>query len=481
LPAAKNAAGTAALQGEKAMRGKHLVLFGLASIPFALVILLSGPTRAIKGASLPGRAGRGNPQTDQIPWDKVPQESRACLKCHVEKGITGSAIRDWQLSKHFAMGVGCAECHLPAKDAAPVIINSSTTCEDKRVRRSVSPHNCAVCHTPQFQQFSSGKHAVAWLALTAMPTTAEQPKAIIEGEKGCGGCHRIGRDEGKCDSCHTRHLFSAAEARHPEACMTCHMGFDHPQWEMYSTSKHGSIYAVEGAHWNWNAPLADWFKNPDQASANRPRSPVCTTCHMPNGDHAVRTAWGFLALRLPEKDPEWLQYRQKILIGLGVLTPDGKPTARLEVVKVGKLARLTTEEWQAERDRMISVCAQCHARSFAQQNLEAADSIIKASDKLVAEAIDIVEGLYRDGILERPKDRPPVPDLLRFYEVRYPIEQKLYVMFLEHRMRSFQGAFHMNPDYQHWYGWAELKRDLAEIREESQQLRAAHTKPAGVR
>jgi hypothetical protein len=458
------------------MHSKSRVLFGLALFFSALIMLLSGPTRAIAGASSPGAAARSVPQADQIPWDKVPEESRACLKCHVEKGITGSAIRDWQLSKHFALGVGCAECHLPAKGAAAAIINSSTACADKRVRRSVSPHNCAVCHAPQFQQFSSGKHAAAWLALTAMPTTAAQPKAIIEGEKGCGGCHRIGRDEGKCDSCHTRHLFAAAEARRPEACMTCHMGFDHPQWEMYSTSKHGSIYAVEGAHWNWDSPLADWFKNPDQASPNRPRSPVCAICHMPGGDHAVRTAWGFLALRLPEKDPEWLRYRQKILVGLGVLTPDGKPTARLEVVKVGKLARLTAEEWQSERDRMVNVCAQCHSRAFAQQNLEAADSIIKESDKLVAEAIDMVEGLYNDGILERPKDRPPVPDLLRFYEVKYPIEQKLYVMFLEHRMRSFQGAFHMNPDYQHWYGWAELKRDLAEIREESQQLRAAQTK-----
>lgn len=414
----------------------------------------------------------------QLDWDKVPEESRACVKCHVDKGITGSAIRDWQLSKHFTVGVACANCHVPVQQAAPAILNASTACEDKRVRRGVSPRNCAVCHPDKFAEFSSGKHAVAWGAMISMPTTALQPHAIIEGEKGCGGCHRIGRDEGKCDSCHTRHLFAAAEARRPEACMTCHMGFDHPQWEMYSTSKHGSIYSIEGGHWNWNNKLANWFKNPEQASPTRPRAPVCSTCHMPNGDHSVRTAWGFLALRLPEKDTEWLQYRQKILIGLGVLTPDGKPTPRLEVVKVGKVARLSAEEWQAERDRMLGVCVNCHARNFAKQNLDNADSIIKESDKLVAEAIDIVEGLYRDGIIERPKDRPPVPDLLRFYEVKYPIEQKLYTMFLEHRMRSFQGAFHMNPDYQHWYGWAELKRDLAEIKDEANQLRASHGKPA---
>jgi len=453
--------------------------FRKVSFLFAIVILFCA-TAATNGqaAALP-RVGRGPVPPNQIAWDKVSLDNFECVKCHVGRGITGSAIRDWQLSKHFSEGIGCADCHVPAEGAVGAITGAATACEDKRVRRSVSPRNCAICHAEQFEQFSSGKHAVAWVALTAMPTTAEQPKAIIEGEKGCGGCHRIGRDEGKCDSCHTRHLFAASEARRPEACMTCHMGFDHPQWEMYSTSKHGSIYATQGGQWDWNVKLGDWFNQPEKASRQRPRAPVCSTCHMPKGDHSVRTAWGFLALRLPEKDPEWLQYRQKILIGLGVLTPEGQPTARLDVVKVGKLARLSAEEWQAERDRMIAVCVNCHARSFAVQNLEAADSIIKESDKLMAEAIDIVEALYRDGVIERPKDRPPHPDLLRFYEVKYPIEQKLYVMFLEHRMRSFQGAFHMNPDYQHWYGWAEMKRDLYEIRHEAGELRVARGKPAG--
>jgi len=445
---------------------------------FFLIALFSAAAPDVWATILP-RVGLGPVTPNQIAWDKVPQESTACLKCHVSKGITGSAIRDWQMSRHFEMGIACADCHLPAKDAAAAILDASTACEDKRVRRGVSPRNCAGCHADQFDQFSKGKHAVAWVAMTAMPTTAEQPKAIIEGEKGCGGCHRIGRDEGKCDSCHTRHLFAASEARRPEACMTCHMGFDHPQWEMYSTSKHGSIYLTQGSKWDWNIELGDWFANPEKASVQRPRAPVCSTCHMPKGDHAVRTAWGFLALRLPEKDEEWLKYRQKILIGLGILTTEGQPTARLDVVKVGKVARLSAEEWQAERDRMIAVCINCHARSFAVQNLEAADSIIKESDKLMAEAIDIVEALYRDGVIERPKDRPPHVDLLRFYEVKYPVEQKLYTMFLEHRQRSFQGAFHMNPDYMHWYGWAEMKRDLYEIRHEAEELRAARGKSAG--
>lgn len=443
-----------------------------------LAFLFTGVPRRAQGTVL-ARVGRSPVTPNEIAWEKVPEDSEKCLKCHIAKGITGGAIRDWQLSKHYGVGIACAACHIPATDAAPGITGAPSACEDKFVRRAVSPKNCAACHAEQFQQFSGGKHAAAWVAMTAMPTTAEQPRALIDGEKGCGGCHRVGRDEGKCDSCHTRHLFATAEARRPEACMTCHMGFDHPQWEMYSTSKHGTVYAVEGQRWDWNINLAEWFNKPDKASLQRPRAPVCSICHMPKGDHAVRTAWGFLALRLPEKDPEWMGYRQKILIALGVLTPEGQPTPRLDVVKAGKVARLTAEEWQAERDRMLNICINCHARSFSEQNLEAADSIIKESDKLMAEAIDVVEGLYRDGIIERPQDRPPHPDLLRFYEVKYPIEQKLYVMFLEHRMRSFQGAFHLNPDYQHWYGWAEMKRDLYEIRHEATELRARHPKGVG--
>jgi hypothetical protein len=329
---------------------------------------------------------------------------------------------------------------------------------------------CAQCHGEQMAQFAKSKHAAAWVAMDAMPTTKDQPKPIMDGMKGCGGCHRVGYDTGRCDSCHTRHLFSAAEARRPEACATCHMGFDHPQWEMYSTSKHGILYTQGASQWDWSIPLASWFSEPTKPSSG-PRAPTCAFCHMPDGNHGVRTAWGFLALRLPEADPEWMKDRATILQALGILDKEGKPTPRFEVVKAGDLARLTQESWQAERDRMLAQCSKCHAPSFAKEELGKGDEIIRAADRLMAEAIREVDGLYRDGILEEPKDRPFHVDLLRFYEVENPIEQKLYVMLMEHRMRTFQGAFHMNPDYQHWYGWAEMKRDLAEIRSEAAALR----------
>lgn len=124
------------------------------------------------------------------------------------------------------------------------------------------------------------------------------------------------------------------------------------------------------------------------------RAPKCQTCHMRNGDHRVFSAWGFLAVRLPEDDAEWMGYRATILKGLGVLDPDGKPYA--------------------------------------------------------------------------------YPDLLTFYDVNTKIEEVLYEMFMDHRMKAFQANFHMNPDYATWYGYAKMVKDVVEIKELAQEMRAAH-------
>lgn len=319
---------------------------------------------------------------------------------------------------------------------------------------------CGECHEEKLAQYMDGKHSLGWIALQAMPKTGFQPHAYIQGLKGCGGCHKVGvRDEATradyrygspCDSCHTRHSFSKAEAQRPEACRTCHMGFDHPQWEMWSSSKHGVIYLTEGE--------------------DSTRAPSCQTCHMQDGDHRVMTSWGFLALRLPESDEEWMGYRTTILKGLHVLDPDGNPTERLDVVKAGKLVRLTAEEWQAERDKMVDICSNCHSRNYVVTNLGNADQMIKEADKLMAEAIIIVADLYGKGIIKPEEGKAAYPDLLTFYDAITPIEQTLYVMFLEHRMRTFQGAFHMNPDYVTWYGLAELKKDLVEIKHEAERM-----------
>ena len=97
---------------------------------------------------------------------------------------------------------------------------------------------------------------------------------------------------------------------------------------------------------------------------------------------------------------------------------------------------------------------------------------MKDADKIMAEAIRVMQGLYKDGILAKPADWTTAPDLLQFYEAKSSVEQDLYVMFLEYRMRTFEGAFHMNPDYMHWYGWAPMKETLQKIKDEAAKMRA---------
>ena len=122
------------------------------------------------------------------------------------------------------------------------------------------------------------------------------------------------------------------------------------------------------------------------------------------------------------------------------------------------MARLTQEEWQAERDKMLKTCGECHSINFAKAELQKGDDMIKAADRVMAEAIEIVAGLYKDGIIPKPESYAyAYPDLLTFHDAATPVETKLHAMHLEFRMRTFQGTFHANPDYALWYGWAAMK------------------------
>ena len=115
--------------------------------------------------------------------------------------------------------------------------------------------------------------------------------------------------------------------------------------------------------------------------------------------------------------------------------------------------------------------------------------MIREADRLLAEAIGIVAGLYRDKIIPKSAYYTyPYPDLLAFHDAPTSIEQKLYLMFLEHRMRTFQGSFHANPDYAFWYGWSGppggrpglLRSVKGRLRAAPRRLLAAH-RPHGRR
>ncbi|OEU50813.1 MAG: cytochrome C [Desulfobulbaceae bacterium S3730MH12] len=382
-----------------------------------------------------------------------------CEECHLK--LTPGIVKDFNrgaMSETLTCDVCHGGDHMSAEDADKAKLPTIATCKE--------------CHDEQADQYLSGKHAKGLLPITAFPEFAhKQPTAFIAGQKGCNGCHNMGivdektKTEGlagefrahykygmDCQNCHTRHAFSKAEAQEPEACMMCHTGFDHAQWEMWTRSKHGSAYMTDReAH----------------------RGPTCQDCHMAQGNHRVMTAWGFLAVRLPEKDTEWMGYRASILKALGVLDKDGNPTARLDVVKAADMARLTEEAFNTERNAMVTTCKECHSENYVMLNMENADQMIKAADEIFAEAIELVAKLYQDGVLKPTTNQAtfPYPDLLTFYEVDSHLEELLYEMFMDFRMKTYQASFHLMPDYTTWYGLAKMKETLVKMKDLDKHLR----------
>lgn len=400
------------------------------------------------------------------------EEEINCVKCH--RQVTSGHVTDWETSTHAQMGIDCSICHGLAHQ------------NEKNPHLAVFPDEsvCGDCHYDQFEQFKKGKHNHGWKSLNAMPVTHLEPDGLMEGGRGCGGCHNMGIKTEKekkairaagnryqnnsCDECHTRHTFAKSEARDPRACQQCHMGYDHPQWEMWSSAKHGTR----------------WFAKEDGRLPENATAPTCQYCHLPGGTHTNRTGWGFFGVRLPlPEDEQWAADRTTILKALGVLNPEtGKPTQRLEVIKELDMARLTEEDWQNERDKMVKTCAGCHSKSYGTAQLKAGDKMMQKADRLMAQAIDIVAALYADGILEKPAEYAfAYPDIWYFMrtggkslENMSHIDQVLFQMYMKHRMRTYQGCFHVNPDYAYWYGWAMMTKDLGEIQELDHLLRKTH-------
>jgi hypothetical protein len=387
-----------------------------------------------------------------------------CIGCH--RTISPGQVSDWESSNHSKEGVTCAVCHGDKHKSGKTV----------HLAQLPDEHLCAECHEEQFDQFAMGKHNYGWTSMNALPITHVEPDELMEGGRGCGGCHNMGikseeqkkaqRDKGyryqnnSCDECHTRHSFSKKEALDPKACQQCHMGYDHPQWEMWSSSKHGARYA-----------LKEKGKLPEKAQA-----PTCQFCHLPGGTHTNSTAWGFLGVRLPlPEDKQWAADRVTILKALGVLNPvTGEPTGRLEAVKSVDMVRLTQEAWQTERDKMIKRCKRCHAEQYAREQLEMGDAIMQKTDRLLAEGIETVAALYKDGIIKKPENYAfAYPDFLYFMQTGGShIDQILFQMYMKHRMRTYQAFFHVNPDYAYWYGWAMMVKDLDEIKELAKTMRA---------
>lgn len=285
-----------------------------------------------------------------------------------------------------------------------------------------TPETCATCHPNQYRGHQSNRHAIGYQRgfeagrLDDLPPCAVDQPAEGRGVATCDQCHNV---EYRCDSCHSRHGFKSSLARDPKACATCHMGPDHPQYEVYSSSKHGIIFDTEG----------------DNGVA-----PGCVDCHMPlkkvaaDGtpytDHDLSFGIAFGPVGARDKHYSFRRNGQLpyVLVNNTLQpNPDFDPTAPVDMTgadgipdseiwpedRDGKVVQVADDAavLAARRREMVGVCDGCHTAGFATDRLDAADGMHRNAAAVVAEAEDIIRALNFDGLIEpAPNAREPNDD-----------------------------------------------------------------------
>ena len=113
-------------------------------------------------------------------YSSANAEEEACITCH--RNISPGQVADWEISRHFEEEITCSVCHGEEHTSADDVNRVSLPDE----------HVCSECHEDQFDQFASGKHNHGWTSMNALPITHVEPDELMEGGRGCGGCHNMG-------------------------------------------------------------------------------------------------------------------------------------------------------------------------------------------------------------------------------------------------------------------------------------------------
>lgn len=380
----------------------------------------------------------------------VSSDAKECIDCHAKE--SAGIVADWAGSRHAHANVTCLDCH----SAGPVDsdISKDHLAEDKTpISVIVSPRDCSRCHPGEAAEYSVSKHAnTLELIWKIDPWLKHGMNNDIERVTGCYHCHgsivkvengdfdpstwpnvgvgRINPDgsRGSCSSCHTRHKFSLAEARKPEACGQCHLGPDHPQVEIYDESKHGAIYHAEGSTWNWNAAPGTWTPGVDY------RAPTCSVCHMSaiNGvatthDVTERLAW---------------ETQAPLTVRPSNFTPCPADT-----------------DWKKEREKMEKVCLACHSNNWTKGHFAHFDAaVVNYNDNYYKPMKKLIDELYEKKLLYKSKD------------LDEELEIEMYELWHHEGRRARFGTAMMAPDYAWWHGFYELKKRCMEIEEEAEEL-----------
>ena len=365
------------------------------------------------------------------PAIEIDETTEKCINCHEKRGIAVKLIDEWKASKHAVMGIGCYECH-EAKEGEFDAFRCPES--DLIIGKHPTPKDCSKCHEREVEEFSNSKHAVAQIMMALKGPDRNVFEPTIATKHGCEQCHNIGNywpdgSIGECDACHSKHRFSIAQARRPETCGECHIGPDHPHIEIYLESKHGNLYVTFEDQWDWN------YKPGDPVPFN---APTCATCHMsatrtyPKYTHNVseRLTW--------ESQAPFSVRTNKYWGGI---------------------------EWPEKRNRMKSVCYQCHSQSFADRYLLVADLANLQYNEIWKATIKWMKLLRKYGALKTDRFAFEGTFITAWPKEGYDEEvEHISYRNWHHEGRRFRhGAEMMGADYTQWHGIWELQENLAKI------------------
>jgi hypothetical protein len=403
-----------------------------------------------------------------IPWSfgqtwgltELSKESKECIACH--KVENPAIYQQWGTSKHYRAGIGCHECHSAREDDPDAFKH-----EGQWIATIVSPKDCAECHGAEAEEFARSHHSKGARILGSLDNTLAE---VVEGNNGmvtpafqhgvsaaavsgCWQCHgsevkvlqgrrldpatwpntgigRINPDgsEGSCAACHSRHAFSAEQARNPDNCGKCHMGPDHPQMEIYYESKHGIAFRAHKDKLNLDSPK--WVVGEDYSAA-----PTCATCHM----SAVA------AKPATEKRPAVQGRRVSHDIGMRI-SWNNRPAISLRPEVSDKKMGLpgADVDWRTRRANMVNVCLNCHGKQWV-------DNFYVQYDALV----ELYHGKFARPGLELYALAKP---LLRPAEFSNELDFIWYEIWHHEGRRARHGASMMGPDYTHWHGTYEIAK-----------------------